>query len=272
MTFDIQGKAYGDYVAELKARLGEEAGLRTAVGGDFIATGVLEEQLLRSLGLRDDSVVVDVGCGSGRLAYQLRRYPGLRYLGTDIVPELMAYAQKLCGRSDWRFEPASGVGLPAESGSVDFVCFFSVITHLPHAHSYRYLQEAYRVLKAGGCVVLSFLEFRLASHWIAFTDTVNTPGQPLNQFVEREAIRAWAKVIGYAVEHIFDGNRPHIPLEQDVVWPDGTVMRGRGNLGQSVAVLRKPATSRARKLEMLAAAHRSLRVRLAALWAARRRC
>ncbi|WP_158277608.1 class I SAM-dependent methyltransferase [Opitutus sp. ER46] len=249
MTSEVQGKAYPDYVAELKAKFGEEAGLRAAVGGDFIATGVLEEQLLRSLGLRDDSVVVDVGCGSGRLAYQLRRYPGLRYLGTDVVPELMAYAKKLCGRSDWRFEPASGVGLPAESGSADFVCFFSVITHLPHVHSYRYLQEAYRVLKPGGCVVLSFLEFRLASHWIVFTDTVNTPGQHLNQFVEREAIRAWAKAIGFAVEHLFDGDRPHIPLEQDLVWPDGTVMRGRGNLGQSVAVLRKPDVSQARKLE-----------------------
>jgi 2-polyprenyl-3-methyl-5-hydroxy-6-metoxy-1,4-benzoquinol methylase len=46
-------------------------------------------------GLRDSMSFVDVGCGSGRLAYALRDMK-ISYLGTDVVPELVAYAVRLC--------------------------------------------------------------------------------------------------------------------------------------------------------------------------------
>src|SRR5476651_206401 len=119
-------KSYPAHVARLKTILPEDTALEVAVGGDFIMIGKLECALLRSLGLREQHVVVDVGCGSGRLALQLASIPGLRYLGTDVVPDLLRHARQICRRSDWDFMCTRGLAIPCEDGSADFVCFFSV--------------------------------------------------------------------------------------------------------------------------------------------------
>ena len=78
--------SYVEHVARLERRLDTDEALRRAVGGEFMAVGKLEYHLLRSRGLRDDHLVVDVGCGSGRLACQLAPFPAIRYVGCDVVP------------------------------------------------------------------------------------------------------------------------------------------------------------------------------------------
>ncbi len=233
---------YTNLVARLLGETPGENAMEAAVGGEFFAIGMLEFSLLRSLGLADGATVVDVGCGSGRLALPLSTMPGVCYVGTDLVPELLAHARKITARDDWRFERAKGLTIPCRDGTADFVCFFSVLTHLRHEDSYRYLAEAKRALKPGGKVVLSFLEFHRPSHWSVFQRDLaeKSPDEPINQFIEREAIRAWAHRLGLMVASIHDGDRPHIPLAREVRWQNGIVMKQLGNLGQSVAVLEKP--------------------------------
>ncbi|QYM78041.1 methyltransferase domain-containing protein [Horticoccus luteus] len=232
---------YPAHVARLRAKLDRDAALREAVGGNFLAMGKLECALLVQLGLTADSRVIDVGCGSGRLACQLAAVPGVRYLGTDVVEELLAYARELAQRSDWVFAVANGVKIEAPDNTADFVCFFSVLTHLKHEDSYRYLQEAKRVLKPGGAIVFSFLEFFIPSHWEVFRHMLEhgQPGDHLNQFMDREAIKRWAYYLEMDVEAVWDGDKPHIPFEGEVVLDDGRKLTGVGALGQSVAVLRK---------------------------------
>jgi 2-polyprenyl-3-methyl-5-hydroxy-6-metoxy-1,4-benzoquinol methylase len=43
-------------------------------------------------------LVVDIGCGSGRLAQQLAPDKGLRYIGAEVVPRLIESAQALTMR------------------------------------------------------------------------------------------------------------------------------------------------------------------------------
>src|SRR5471032_314744 len=88
-------KSYPNHLAQLRATLPNDAALEAAVGGEFVTIGKLERALLCSLGLADDHFVVDVGCGSGRLAHQLAAFPELRYLGTDVVPDRLDQARKL---------------------------------------------------------------------------------------------------------------------------------------------------------------------------------
>jgi SAM-dependent methyltransferase len=242
MPANALSESYRDHVAALERRLQADEAMREAVGGEFIAVGKVVYHLLRSLGLSDGHLVVDVGCGSGRLAAQLAPFQGIRYIGCDVVPRLVEYAAKLSGRPDWTFAVTEGSTIPCADGSADFVCFFSVFTHLHHEDTFRYFRESARVLRPGGRMVFSFLEFLVPSHWEVFVSTVDhaSPGHHLNQFIDRDGISAWASHSGLEVVEMFRGDTQHIPLPEEIVWENGARMGGVGNMGQSVAVLRKP--------------------------------
>ena len=49
--------------------------------------------------------------------------------------------------------------IPAPDACADMVCAFSVFTHLLHTETYLYLEDIRRVLRPGGRLVFSFLEF-----------------------------------------------------------------------------------------------------------------
>lgn len=242
MTSFTSDFSYRAHVESLEKKLNTDKALSQAVGGEFVAIGKLEYSLLRNLGLKSGHAVIDIGCGSGRLACQLAPFRDISYIGCDVVPRLLEYAKTLCDRPDWQFHSTNGTSIPCASGSAHFACFFSVFTHLTHEDTYRYIMEAHRVLVPGGLLVMSFLEFRVPSHWVQFKASVFNlrPDNHLNQFLSRDAIDAWAHHAGFEVVSIHDGDSNYISLESDVVFDDGRVISGAGSLGQSLAVLRKP--------------------------------
>ena len=223
--------------------LGQKRAFEHAVGGEFLLYGVLELELLKMYGLTEHGYVVDVGCGSGRLAQPLSAYSKGRYLGTDIVPGMIEYARKAVNRQDWRFEVADEFVIPEKDEKADFVCFFSVFTHLLHEQSFVYLRESKRVLKPGGKVVFSFLEFSMASHWMVFEAAVKDIGgvRPLDVFLSRDAIHAWADHLQLQIEAVHDGDSLFIPVPHPITKESGEVVTGKAAFGQSVCVLRKPA-------------------------------
>jgi len=215
-----------------------------AVGGDYEYVGTIMRELLIAAGLRPNDYLIDVGCGSGRLAVALTPYLTGRYLGFDVVPDLLAYARESAARPDWRFEEADGrPHIPEADGTADMVCFFSVLTHLEHEDSFLYLADARRVLKPGGTIVFSFLDFSIPSHWDVFNGMIETRARGEqthhNQFMAREMIQPWADRLGLDVVAVIDGNVAQLHLDADIPLSDGRVVPREASLGQSVAILRK---------------------------------
>ena len=236
---DLSG-SYRRWVQHAKSGRSKAEAMKVAIGGQFEAYGQVEADMLRFFGLCDNAMLIDVGCGSGRLAIPLSKTHQGAYLGTDIVPDLVEFARTSCNRPDWRFEVVDDIRIPAPDRSADMVCFFSVLTHLLHEQSYLYLEQAKRVLKPDGRIVFSFLEFRMPFHWSVFASTVDDARRnehPLNVFIERDAIQAWAAHLGLAVVDIRDGDQPFVPLSRPVTLDSGQVLSERGNLGQSICVL-----------------------------------
>jgi ubiquinone/menaquinone biosynthesis C-methylase UbiE len=202
---------YERSVAKMVAALPLDQAMSSAVGGDYELVGKSEADLLCRLGLQDCHSVIDLGCGSGRLATELgRRMPRLTYLGTDIVQSMLDYAASKCPRH-FRFVLHRELSIPAADRSADFIVAFSLFTHLLYEQSFVYLTEARRVIKPDGKIVFSFLE--MEKHWHAFEwarTRINLPDEPLNMFMERTAVETWANKLGLTVDC-------YVPMGQTVV-------------------------------------------------------
>jgi ubiquinone/menaquinone biosynthesis C-methylase UbiE len=218
---------YERYVADLVEQHPIDEAMALAVGGLYEEIGTIERLILEYAGLEDGMMVIDLGCGSGRLAHALGAGCKVDYLGIDVVSALLAYA-KTKAPPHYRFVLNRELSLPAADASADVVCGFSVFTHLLHAETYIYLAEMYRVLKPGGLVVFSFLEFGAGAHWTVFEQTVAhqraKANPPLNTFIERSVIKVWCRHLGFELLECIDGDQPR--------W-DGKL------LGQSIAILRR---------------------------------
>ena len=215
-------RAYTKIVEMLKETMPYDQAMKESIGcwQLFDEIGEQEVRILRHYGLLPDHHLIEVGCGSGRLAKPLSEYLTGKYSGFDIVDELVDYAKQQVQRPDWRFESVDYISIPEPDHCADMVCFFSVFTHLLAEESYWYLEEAARVLKPGGKIVFSFLEFY--SHWDTFQGilaaTKHYSERPITVFTNREDITVWAMNLKLKVEDIRFGRDvlPNSPFGQSV--------------------------------------------------------
>lgn len=235
------------YVAKFDEHV-RKSGLTDAaqlhVGGlaRYELVGFIAAEMLKKYVIKPDSYLVDVGCGSGRIAAYLAELPRLKYLGTDVVGKILDVARTRCNRPDWRFEEVSDLVIPVEDGSVDAVCFFSVLTHLLHEQSFVYLREATRVLKPGGKIGFSYLAFGESSHHDLFRELVRTHQQRkvLTMFFDRPAIEFWARELKLEIIELISNENPMLNIDPPVTLKDGRTVSGEQRLGQAFCVLGKP--------------------------------
>ncbi|QSR89432.1 class I SAM-dependent methyltransferase [Methylacidiphilum caldifontis] len=161
---------YPSYIKELFSLYGKEKAASLAVGGSdqYQTMGNILLRLVISRGkLGVGMSLLDVGCGSGRLAYALccsELSDQVQYIGIDIVPELLDYARQKCQRPNFVFLYNDKFKIPLDNEQVDLVCFFSVLTHLLQEEAVIMLKEARRVLKAKGKILFTYLNFFSKDH------------------------------------------------------------------------------------------------------------
>jgi ubiquinone/menaquinone biosynthesis C-methylase UbiE len=207
-----------------------------------IEAEIIKHYVLKRKDMVPKPMLVDVGCGSGRLARYLSDIENLGYLGTDVVDDLVKYSKSLIKRPDWRFESINGFEIPLEDETADIVCFFSVFTHLLHEQSFVYLREAKRVLSPNGIIVFSFLDFSEPGHQIVFRRLVNTHNERkvLSIFLSHSAIEFWKRELELELIEFLPGSKPMLNIDKPLQLKDGKVLSGRVSLGQSLCLMKKP--------------------------------
>lgn len=145
-------------------------GLFSVGGGDFRAIGEgIVAELRATCALAPHHHMLDVGCGTGRVAIPLTQYlsPEGRYEGFDPVGKAIRHCATRITPSypNFRFQVADLYNkrynrrgrikdfeyrFPYPDGAFDVVFAVSVLTHLLPAGTERYVAEAARVLKPGG--------------------------------------------------------------------------------------------------------------------------
>ncbi len=149
--------------------------LRGVGAGDFREVGTaLVDQLVLTAGLRSDHHVLDIGCGSGRLALPLASYlRSGRYEGFDVDAEMIGWCRRsitprhrnfgfsLLDVANTHYNPggelsADRVRFPFGDGRFDLAVATSLFTHLLPAGQANYLAEASRVLVPGGVLFATF--------------------------------------------------------------------------------------------------------------------
>ncbi|MGI9048078.1 MAG: methyltransferase domain-containing protein [Rubrobacteraceae bacterium] len=151
---------------------GEELqlGVGPETGTGYLRVGrVVKEAVLEKTGLPPTGGVLDVGCGSGRMARHFLDYiePPGRYVGMDIQRPFIEWCNEHLGGANGAFEfyhqdiynggynpggkiRASEYRFPFEDGSFDAIILYSVFTHLLPEDAGNYMREVARLLKPGG--------------------------------------------------------------------------------------------------------------------------
>lgn len=103
------------------------------------------------------SVVLDFGCGSGRVARYVA--PTCAELwAVDVSPRMLELARERLGEAtNLRFARCHDVGMPdVATASVDVVYSFLVLQHLEREDAFLAMRELRRVLRPDGVAILTF--------------------------------------------------------------------------------------------------------------------
>ena len=140
----------------------------TYVIGDVDAAAIYEAAqqtkhwLNVSVGIRPNDVVLEIGCGIGRVGQVLAPLCK-QWIGCDVSPNMLKHAQeRLAAFDNVRFVEISGYDLrPIEDASIDLVYCTVVFMHLDEWERYNYILEAWRVLRPGARIFID--NFNLCS-------------------------------------------------------------------------------------------------------------
>jgi ubiquinone/menaquinone biosynthesis C-methylase UbiE len=129
-----------------------------------------------TVGLDANDIVLEIGCGIGRVGKALSR-ECQHWFGADISGGMLAHAaRRLSGLANTTLVELATVGLQEfPRDSFDLVYCTIVFMHLLEWDRYRYVEEAFRVLRPGGRCYFDNFQLNCDSGWKLFMDGSHHP-------------------------------------------------------------------------------------------------
>jgi SAM-dependent methyltransferase len=140
----------------------------------YLASAIAEaKRVVAVMDYGPEGLLVDIGCGQGRLAIGLiRDLPNARYLGLDVSARSIewctnnlekrhpSYQFRHIDLVNARYNPrgnalASAFRLPVTTGAAHIVYMWGVVTNMEPEHLGTYAQEIGRILRPGGKLFLT---------------------------------------------------------------------------------------------------------------------
>jgi ubiquinone/menaquinone biosynthesis C-methylase UbiE len=105
--------------------------------------------------INDNSKLLDIGTGSGKMLKILISEKNVNVTGTDTNADMLKEAEKKLKNTNASLHliPA-GEDLPFEKGSFDYVTICSVLFHMEEKEIYHMLLDALQVLKKDGKIII----------------------------------------------------------------------------------------------------------------------
>jgi SAM-dependent methyltransferase len=152
---------------------GDQAKLHVIGVTDEDALRATGEETLRflqeSVGIRKDDVVLEIGCGIGRVGRVVA--PLCRkWIGCDVASNMLSLAaERLQNLPNVELKEISGYDLKGvEDASADVVYCTVVFMHLESWDRYNYILEAFRVLRPNGRIYVDNINLCSDGGWKVF--------------------------------------------------------------------------------------------------------
>jgi SAM-dependent methyltransferase len=162
-----------------------------------------------TVGFGAGDVILEIGCGIGRVGRELSR-ECLHWFGADISSGMLGHAAtRLSGRANTTLVELATVGLQEFPGdSLDLVYCTIVFMHLLEWDRYRYVEEAFRVLRPGGRCYFDNFQLDCESGWQLFREGGRHPldRRPahISMASSREELRTYLEKAGFEGIRIYE--------------------------------------------------------------------
>lgn len=165
--FDVQRTSRGSFLATRRPTSATAAHFEELAGHYWaqIPAHIQEYFLTRKLALLQELVQplrgakgLDLGCGVGRFAAELRRRYGADVIGVD--PSRAAVREARLHDAAGVFASADALRLPFADESFHYAYTINVLHHLKRGEQERALAELHRVLKPGGLLIVHEMNTR----------------------------------------------------------------------------------------------------------------
>lgn len=152
--------------------------------------------LIEYAGLQKKSCILDIGCGSGRLANSLQDFTAGDYFGFDVHPHFIDYCKTTYTKPNFKFATVdlkhdeynpngklntATYEFPYPAKTFDVVTAIAVFNHFQTDWIFQYIRQIARVLKPKGIFLGTILLLNQQS-----IEFINKRSQPPYQFIHRK--------------------------------------------------------------------------------------